>query len=130
MSEIRRFYLTGEAKIFDVGLRPALLGEASEYGLQIACDNQRDKNRVEVVAGGKLKDIEGFHNHISEHDIRLFPEEKMYEVTPLQVYESPLPDWDHYVHTLTAAQMYKGFQYIGKLLRDLPKEFAKAMKEQ
>jgi acylphosphatase len=130
VSEIRRFYVAGDAKIFDVGLRPALLGEGSEYSLRIACENQRDKKRVEVVVSGKLKDIEEFHSHIAGHDIRLFPEDKMYEVTPLQEYNGPIPDWDYYLHTLTAAQIHKGFLYIGQILRDLPREFAKALKGQ
>lgn len=126
---MKKFDIIGDGKVIGVGLRPALLGLASEYDLQIACRNLWKENRVEVVVNGTEDNIERFWSYIKNKDIRLFPDIKMYDVSELETYEGPKIDWGYYTQSLTSEQLYRGFQYVGEALKDINRNFGKAIEK-
>jgi acylphosphatase len=117
---IKRFYITENGRVTGVGLRAGLGSAATEYDLEIACRNIGE-DRVEVVVNGSDKNIADFRSYVKENDVRLFPDKSMYEVSKIEEYEGPLPDWEHYTSAFVLEQLEKGFKYVGGKLDKLDK---------
>jgi acylphosphatase len=117
---IKRFYVTKNGRVTGVRLRAGLGSAATEYDLEIACRNIKE-DRVEVVVNGSEKNIVDFHSYVKGNDVRLFPDKSMYEVSKIEGYEGPLPDWEHYTNAFVLEHLEKGFKYVGGKLDKLDK---------
>jgi acylphosphatase len=121
---INRFYIKSNGRVAGVGLRAGLGSNAAEYDLEIACRNVSE-DLVEVVVNGLDENVKSFHSYVAEHDIRLFQSEKMYEVTELESYMGPLPDWSHYTDAFMLEHLEKGFRYVGGKLDNIDEKMQK-----
>jgi acylphosphatase len=125
---IRTFDIKGD-NVFDVGLRQGLTGYAGDYGLKAYIINVRKEGKVRVVVSGELDNIECYHEEIKKLDVRIFEEDKKYEVGELNEYEGPDIEWGGYLMAFMGGQMYKGFKKASKTLEDTNQELASIKKE-
>jgi len=105
---IRRFYLKGDGKVFDVYLRPSLIALGVGYDLRIACRNLRKENRIEVIVSGVDENIQQFWEYVKEHDVRPVGNKKPYTVSEIEPYEGIEPDWTYHMSASTMEQITKG----------------------
>ena len=107
-NNIKRFYVIGNGRVFDVYLRPTLIALGINYDLKMACRNLRKEKKVEVIVSGTDESIEQFRNYIREHDIRPVKANKLYTVSEIEPYEGLEPDWAYQMSASTMEQITKG----------------------
>jgi acylphosphatase len=111
------FYITGESEqIFQVGLRPAVLGLAKRFDVKTDPINIEDEKRVRVLASGSSSNIIAFRNYIESHDIRVRKEGPIYSVTDIERYTGPKIDWNFVHLSSISEQMSKGFEAANNAL--------------
>ena len=81
------FYIKGDKEsIFNVGLRPCILGKAKCFHVKTDRVNIEEQEIVRIVASGSFEDVTAFHKYVKENDVRINPNGTMYETTDLEVY--------------------------------------------
>jgi len=123
---VKKFYLKGNGKVFDVYLRPSLIALGVGYDLKIACRNLRKENKVEVLVSGRDEAIQQFWDHVKEHDIRPVKDEKAYLVSDIETYKGVQPDWTYHMSASTMEQISKGvtsLEGIDKTLHEIDEKF-------
>lgn len=118
------FYIKGDKEsIFEVGLRPGILGKAKRFQVKTDPFNIEEEERVRVIASGSSSSIIAFHKYVKEHDVRIKPKGVMYEVTDLEPYKGPEIDWNYLGLSSISEQMDKGFNgatsELGKIDRNI-----------
>ena len=104
------FYIKGDNEsIFNVGLRPGILGKAKRFHVKTDPVNIEEEKKVRVVSSGTLQDVTAFHKYVKENDVRIKPIGALYEVTDLEVYKGPKIDWNYVGLSSISEQMDKGF---------------------
>jgi len=109
---IRKFYIEGDGKVIDVGLRPSLVSIGLGYNLKVHTRNLHEQNKVEVMVSGSDDDIKRFWNHVKSEDVRPAKDEKPYGVSGLEPYEGAEPDWSYHLSASVMEQIYKGVSRI------------------
>jgi len=104
------FYIKGDKEsIFEVGLRPGILGKAKRFQVKTDPFNIEEEETVRVVVSGSSSSITAFHKYIKEHDVRVRPRGPMYHVGDLEIYKGPKIDWNYLGLSSISEQMDKGF---------------------
>lgn len=104
------FYIEGDSEqIFQVGLRPAVLGLAKRFSVKTDPINLEDEKKVRVLASGSTSSIMAFRDYIAEHDIRIRKEGPVYSVSGIEQYTGPKIDWNFVQLSSISEQMSKGF---------------------
>jgi acylphosphatase len=109
---IKKFYIKGNGKVIDVGLRPSLVTLGLAYDLKVATRNLFEENEVEVIVSGAEESIKRFWERIKKEDVRPIKEEKSYALTECEPYEGVEPDWAYHVSASLMEQIYKGISRI------------------
>jgi len=106
---IKKFYIVGDGKVIDVGLRPSVVTIGLAYDLKVAARNLYTEKKVEViVTRGTEEGIQQFWERVKREDIRAVRDEKAYTVTELEAYVGMEPDWAYYSSASLMEQIYKG----------------------
>ena len=105
---IKKFYIEGDGKVIDVGLRPSLVAIGLSYNLKVHTKNLHKENKVEVIVSGGEDDIQRFWNHVENVDVRPTKDKGTYGVSGLEPYEGVEPDWSYHVNASVMEQIYKG----------------------
>ena len=105
---IKKFYIVGDGKVIDVGLRPSVVTIGLTYDLKAAARNLYKENKVEVIISGAEEGIQQFWERVKREDIRAVRDEKAYTVTELEAYVGMEPDWAYYSSASLMEQIYKG----------------------
>ncbi len=116
----KQFYIYGnERDIFDVGLRPGLLGIGAEYLVHVYAVNDRKLKRVRVLVNGETEQINEFYQQVISKDPRVFKKSGAIKVSDLKRYSGVEPNWDGYTLNFMAGQMYHGFNSASELLGNI-----------
>lgn len=116
----KQFYIYGtESDIFNVGLRPGLLGIGAEYMVHVYAVNDRTLKRVRVLVNGETEQINEFYQQILSKDPRVFKKSGAIKVSDLKRYSGVEPNWDGYTLNFMAGQMYHGFNSASELLGNI-----------
>jgi len=83
---IKKFYIVGDGKVIDVGLRPSVVTIGLTYDLKAAARNLYKENKVEVIISGAEEGIQQFWERVKREGIRAVRDEKAYTVTELEPY--------------------------------------------
>jgi len=129
---IIKFYIKGNGKVIDSGLRLALATLAPKHNLRIYCRNLVDQNSVEVVVDGRENDVSNFYEELKTYDVRIFRKEGAYTLTPIEPYNGPTPDWNEFRNAFNTEQLAKGAELLQKViesLESLPKRIAEELKK-
>ncbi len=104
------FNIKGDkGSIFEVGLRPGILGKAKRFQVKTDPLNIEEEEIVRVIVSGSSSSITAFHKYIKDHDVRIKPRGAMYEVTDLIPYKGPKIDWNYLGLSSISEQIDKGF---------------------
>ncbi len=109
---IRKFYIKGDGKVIDVGLRPSLVSIGLSYDVKVATRNLYEENKVEVIVSGTDESIHQFYERVKKEDIRAVRDEKAYTITELEPYEGIEPEWAYHMSASVMEQIYKGVSRI------------------
>lgn len=128
---LKRFLITGDGEIQDVGARPRIYELANKNGVKVFPRNLSG-NKIEVVVAGQKRSIRMFWNCVKKADIRQMKNPgKPYIVGELEDYKGKEPDFGYFAGSSTMEQVSKGTQYLSsidarlKRLDTLPKDIAK-----
>jgi len=116
---IKKFYIKGDGKVIDVGLRPSLVTLGAAYDLKVATRNLYEENKVEVIASGSDEGIQRFWEYVEKEDIRPIKNDETYIVTKPEPYEGIEPDWAYHVSASLMEQIYKGISRIEGIEKSL-----------
>ncbi|MEM2294434.1 MAG: hypothetical protein QXX41_14275 [Nitrososphaerota archaeon] len=116
---IRKFYIKGNGKVIDVGLRPSLVTLGLVYDLKVATKNLFEENKVEVIVSGSEESIKRFWERIKKEDVRPIKDEKTYILTEPEPYEGTEPDWSYHISASLMEQIYKGISRIEGIEKSL-----------
>jgi len=115
---LKAFTIEGEGTEVETGLRSGVRSCASEYGLQVSVTDLVNRRGVEVIVEGPKKVIRDFWNYVRTNEVRHYPSEGNYEVSPLRE-SSNRPEWDSPCSSSMGGAAYLGFLHLGRKLKKL-----------
>lgn len=108
-------------EIFNMGFRPALMGQAAELDLKSVVTNiqEENENKIQVLIRGSANIINSYDQFINNNDIWVKKQasKPKYHITQLEEYNRPDTDWNGYQLSLMLEQIYKGLHQANVRVR-------------
>lgn len=116
----KRFCVTGDSqKIFNVGLRAALIGKVGDYNSKLHSVNMLDKNEVRISASGSSDNVTTFYQYVKNNDVRAEKNAEMYKVTELIDCDAAEINYTNYHESFASEQQGKTRVVAQKMLSSI-----------